>query len=278
MASSGKQKSSPLSLISVRLLLVSCAPLLSPAFLVPTTSPHQHQQQQHRQQQQQQKQRSPFVGQATSLFAPLAATTANTAYPGVSLARRHCHGTSTGTTEVDTDSSSGGRGDGITMCGWHATAARRAATASATSVRRQRTLPILSYGPSSSSSSNCSNCSSRRSNSETSLLLLGAGGGGRVDGDSSRRRTDRADEYSGGERKKKKKKGRGSGGGFGGGRGGGRGRGGGGEGTRQSESAPPKDQEGELWGGESRLSSLEDKVEAEFSRKIDCSELSRKPK
>lgn len=263
MAGSGKQKSSPLSLVSARLLLVFCAPLLSPAFLVPTTSPHQQHQQQHPQQQQQQHQRSRFVGQATSsLFAPLAATTASTAYPGVSLARGHCHGASTGTTKID----------GMTMCGWHATAGRRAAATSATSVRRQRTLPILSYGPSRSSS----NSSSRRSSNETSLLLLGAGGGGRVGGDSSRRRTDRADEYSGGERKKRK--GRGSGGRFGGERGGGRGRGGGGKGTHQSESAPPKDQEGELWGGESRLSSLEDKVEAEFSRKIDCSELSRKPK
>lgn len=87
------------------------------------------------------------------------------------------------------------------------------------------------------------------------FAVLKAGGG---DGESSRRRSDDVDR---GDRKKSRK-----------GRGGGRGKG------KKQEAGdgggmPFLDVE---WGGEARLSNLEDKVPAEFSRAIDCSELSRK--
>ncbi|CAM9694778.1 unnamed protein product [Scytosiphon promiscuus] len=105
---------------------------------------------------------------------------------------------------------------------------------------------------------------------------LGARGGGRSGGDSSRRRTDRPDEYSA---ERKKGKGRGGRGGRSGGRGG-RSSGSSSDGIGSGSGAPSpfETDVGELWGGESRLSSLDDKAPAEFSRKIDCSELSRKPK
>lgn len=100
-----------------------------------------------------------------------------------------------------------------------------------------------------------------------SFVVLRAGGGGRVGGDSSRRRGDRPDDYD--RRERKKRKGRGGGGG--GGRSGGRGTGGAGKEKGAIEAG-----EGEQWGGEARLSGLEKKVEAEFSRKVDSSELTRK--
>ncbi|CAM9485474.1 unnamed protein product [Hapterophycus canaliculatus] len=107
---------------------------------------------------------------------------------------------------------------------------------------------------------------------------LSARGGGRSGGDSSRRRTDRPDEYSA---ERKKGKGRGGRGGRSGGRGG-RSSGNNGGATISGTGAPspfePTADGEELWGGESRLSSLDDRAPAEFSRKIDCSELSRKPK
>ncbi|CAM9727839.1 unnamed protein product [Ectocarpus fasciculatus] len=112
-----------------------------------------------------------------------------------------------------------------------------------------------------------------------SPVVLSARGGGRSGGDSSRRRTDRPEEYS---RDRKKGKGRGGRGGRGG-RSGGRGGGSSSSSSFGSGTSAPSPFEtagdgGEMWGGESRMSSLDDRAPAEFSRKIDCSELSRKPK
>lgn len=101
-----------------------------------------------------------------------------------------------------------------------------------------------------------------------SFVVLQAGGGGRVGGDSSRRRGDRPDDYD--RRERKKRRGRGGGGG---GRSGGRGRGGA---EKEKENGAIEAGEGEQWGGEARLSGLEKKVEAEFSRKVDSAELTRK--
>ncbi|CAM9643189.1 unnamed protein product [Ectocarpus sp. 4 AP-2014] len=113
-----------------------------------------------------------------------------------------------------------------------------------------------------------------------SSVMLSARGGGRSGGDSSRRRTDRPDEYSRDRKKGKGRGGRGGRGGRSGGRDGGRNSSGSSVGSGTSAPSPfeTAGDGGEMWGGESRMSSLDGRAPAEFSRKIDCSELSRKPK
>lgn len=239
MPALGRGVYSPLAVRSVLLLLASCAPLLLPAFLIPPSAPRQ-------------QTSTCFLGQA-----PTAAVGASPFAAASGTARRRCHANSDG---------------------------RNGHTISAPTMvagRRERHRCRHAYGAAPSfRTTRIGSSGSSSGRSSRSLLVLGARGGGRSGGDSSRRRTDRPDEYSSDRKKGKRKGGRGGRGGRSGGRSGGSSDSST-SGIGVSSGAPsPFEQpaEGELWGGESRLSTLDDRAPAEFSRKIDCSELSRKPK
>lgn len=244
----------------VLLLLASCGPLLLPAFLLSSVPPP--------------RQTSPcFLRQASTGTAPGSATSrggaasssANSCYYANRI-RNTGHGHKMASTATS------GRLAVIR------TAPRTISGLSAAAHQPPHRSVVCSTTAhlATTTTTRSSSSSSRRS-----LIVLGARGGGRSGGDSSRRRTDRPDEYS---RDRKKGKGRGGRGGRSGGRGSSSGGGGSsssGGGTTASGAPSPFEAAtdgGERWGGESRLSTLDDRAPAEFSRKIDCSELSRKPK
>lgn len=245
---------SPPSCRFVLLLLASWGPLLLPAFLLSTSVPPPRQTS------------SCFLDHAPTGTEPVRAPPcAAAADAAASCSAKSCyHG------DNNSGNGHGHTTPSTTTRGWPAAVRTAPVTMSGLS---EPPHPKTAYSPAATTT--------RISISKRSLLVLGARGGGRSGGDSSRRRTDRPDEYSSDRKKGKGRGGRGGrSGGRGGSSGGGRGnRSSSGSGDTTASGAPsPFEDSGEFWGGESRLSTLDERAPAEFSRKIDSSELSRKPK
>lgn len=272
MADPRRNICSPLALSSVLLLLASCAPLLSPAFMLSTSFPPRN--------------------RVSSCFQRQARTAA-------SATERRCASGASGTHRHAYSRARSHHTTTTTARGWQASTRPPSRTAATTTMMSALSATLGSATATSASAlfherptvelqqdrcRGAMNTLASRNAASTPMrgrrrtTALGARGGGRSGGDSSRRRTDRPDEYSA---ERKKGKGRGGRGGRSGGRGG-RSSGSSSEGIGAGTGAPspfePATDGAELWGGESRLSSLDDRAPAEFSRKIDCSELSRKPK